>query len=261
MAVGGGAGIDRLVEAEVRADAARAQVHHFAETLFEPGEVAFFRAVAVGIDRQRLGDADGVGELDDAAICQARGDNVLREIAGGIGGRAIDLGRVLAGEGAAAMGRCAAIGVDNDLAAGEAAIAVGPADDELARRVDVPDAVLRDRQRVAQRLADVGLDDPADVVGGLLLVGVLGRQDDGDGFLRLAVLVADRDLGFCVRRQRRFLSAVARVSQELQDLVAELDRRRHQLGRLVRGVAEHDALVACALFLVARAVDALGDVL
>src|SRR5689334_16361183 len=33
MAVGGRARIDRLVEAEVRTDAARTQVHHFAEAL------------------------------------------------------------------------------------------------------------------------------------------------------------------------------------------------------------------------------------
>ena len=39
-----------------------------------------------------------------------------------------------------------------------------------------------------------------------------------------------------------------------------IDRRRHQLGRLAAGVAEHDALVAGALVLVAGGVDALGDV-
>ena len=55
----------------MRADAARAEVHHFAETLFELGEVAFFRAVAIGVDRQRLGNADGVGELDHAAVGKA----------------------------------------------------------------------------------------------------------------------------------------------------------------------------------------------
>ena len=46
----------------------------------------------------------------------------------------------------------------------------------------------------------------------------------------------------------------------MQDLVAVIERRRHQLGRLVAGEAEHDALVAGALVLVARGVDALGDV-
>ena len=101
-------------------------------------------AVQVGVDRQRLGDADGVGELQRAAVGEAGGDDVLGEIARGIGGRAVDLGRVLAGEGAAAVRRRAAVGVDDDLAAGEAAVAVGAADEELAGRVDVPDRLRRD---------------------------------------------------------------------------------------------------------------------
>ena len=46
----------------------------------------------------------------------------------------------------------------------------------------------------------------------------------------------------------------------MQDLVGIIERRRHQLRRLAAGVAEHDALVARALVLVARGVDALGDV-
>ena len=39
-----------------------------------------------------------------------------------------------------------------------------------------------------------------------------------------------------------------------------VDRRRHQLRRLAAGIAEHDALVAGALVLVAGGVDALGDI-
>ena len=96
----------------------------------------------VDIDRQRLGHADGVGELDRAAIGKTRRDDVLGEIARGIGGRTVDLGRILAREGAAAVRGRAAVGVDDDLAAGQAAVAVGTADDELAGRVDVPDGVL-----------------------------------------------------------------------------------------------------------------------
>jgi hypothetical protein len=42
------------------------------------------------MDRQRLGDADGAGELDCAAICQSGGDNVLREIAPSISCRAVE---------------------------------------------------------------------------------------------------------------------------------------------------------------------------
>lgn len=50
---------------------------------------------------------------------------------------------------------------------------------------------------------------------------------------------------------------------QAQNLVGVEDRRRHQVGRLVRGVAEHDALVARALFLHLtrlQRIDALGDV-
>ena len=103
------------------ADAARRQVHHLVQRRFSSLRlVDLAGAVQVDIDRQRLGDADGVGELDGAALGEAGGDDVLGEVARGIGGRAVDLGRVLAGEGAAAVRGGAAIGVDDDLAAGQA---------------------------------------------------------------------------------------------------------------------------------------------
>src|SRR6202040_3803617 len=102
----------------------------------------------------------------------------------------VDLGGVLAGEGAAAMRRRPAIGIDDDLAAGEAAVAVRPADHELAGGVDVPDRMLAD-PALRQRLADVRFHDGLDVVGGELFVEMLGRYHDLGGFDRLAVLVAD----------------------------------------------------------------------
>jgi hypothetical protein len=97
------------------------------------------------VDRHRLGHADGVGELDLAAIGEAGGDDVLGDVAGHVGGGAVDLGRVLAREGAAAVAAHAAVGVDDDLAAGEARVAVGAAEDELAGRVDVDGDVLVDQ--------------------------------------------------------------------------------------------------------------------
>ena len=82
---------------------------------------------------------------------------------------------------------------------------------------------------------------------------------------RLAVLVAHRDLalGVGAELRRRTLLGVARRREVAQDLVRVVDRRRHELGRLAAGVAEHDALVARALFLVGaglQRVDALRDV-
>ncbi len=115
-------------------DAARREVHR----LHQRGlELAFFDmagAVQVGIDRQRTRDADRIRKLQRAAIGEACSDDVLGEIAGGVGGRAVDLGRVLAGERAAAVRGRAAVSVDDDLTAGEAAVAVGAADEELAGR-------------------------------------------------------------------------------------------------------------------------------
>src|SRR3546814_3293195 len=45
-----------------------------------------------------------------------------------------------------------------------------------------------------------------------------------------------------------------------QDGMGKMDRRRHEGFGLAAGEAEHDALVARALVLVAGGVDALGDV-
>ncbi len=89
---------------------------------------------------------------------------------------------------------------------------------------------------------------------------VLGRENDLGDFHRLAVLVAHRDLALGVRCQLLLLAGMAGVGEVLEDLVGVIDRRRHQLRRLLAGIAEHDALVARAFVLVAGLVDALGDV-
>ena len=56
------------------------------------------------------------------------------------------------------------------------------------------------------------------------------------------------------------LAGVAHLGQALEDIVRVLQRGRHQLRRLVAGVAEHDPLIARALVLLVGGVDALGDV-
>src|SRR3546814_21105041 len=60
-------------------------------------------AVQVDIDRQRLGDADRIAELNRAAAREPRGDDILRQITRDICRRAVDLGRILAAERAAAV--------------------------------------------------------------------------------------------------------------------------------------------------------------
>ena len=95
--------------------------------------------------------------------------------------------------------------------------------------------------------------------------GVLGRDDDVGDADRLVVLVDHRDLRLGVGTQPRHGAALADAGQLAAEAVREHDRRRHQLGGLVAGVAEHQPLVAGALLggLLAgglAGVDALGDV-
>jgi hypothetical protein len=45
------------------------------------------------------------------------------------------------------MRGCAAIGIDDDLAAGQAGVAIGPADFEAAGRVDVIDGFAQQHRR------------------------------------------------------------------------------------------------------------------
>ena len=69
-------------------------------------------------------------------------DEALGHPSGGVGGRAVDLGVVLAAEGAAAVRAPPAVRVDDDLAAGEAGVAHRTADDEVPARVDVVLGIL-----------------------------------------------------------------------------------------------------------------------
>jgi hypothetical protein len=94
---------------------------------------------ALGRDEHagRLGHADRVAELHLADLGQPGRDDVLGDVAGHVRGGAVDLCRVLAGERAAAVPAATAVGVDDDLAAGQAAVAVRAADLEAAGRVDV----------------------------------------------------------------------------------------------------------------------------
>ncbi len=156
----------------------------------------------------------------------------------------------------------AAIGVDNDLAAGEAGIAVGAADVELAGRIDMPDGLAVDPV-LGQRFAHIGFDTLADLIGGHVLDQVLVRDHDFAHADRLAVLVMHGDLALGVRTQHLLATGMARFRNQPQDLVGVEDRRRHQVRRLVAGIAEHDALIAGAFFLVGaglQGVDALRDV-
>src|ERR1043165_3926260 len=83
-------------------------------------------AFSVHEHRNRIGNADGVGKLDRATIREARRDDILRHVTRHVSCRAIDLRRIFSGERAAAVWRITAVSIDDDLASGDARIALWP---------------------------------------------------------------------------------------------------------------------------------------
>lgn len=264
VSVAGGGLEDGLVEAEVADDATGAEVKVLLHELHEGLLVVLGGAVSVDVDGERVGNTNGVGELDADTVAEVVGHEGLGDPAGGVGGGTVDLGAVLAGEGTASVGAPTSVGVDDDLSAGEAGVTVGSADDEAAGGVDVVDGLL-----IEVLGGDDGLDDVLHDVLVNLLVGdvglVLGGDDDGVDADRdhaaVLLLVLDGDLGLTIGAQPLEGSILANVGETLAEAGGEEVGEGHELGGLIGGVAEHDALVTSADLLDALVeVDALGDI-
>src|SRR5262249_43903299 len=158
---------------------------------------------------------------------------------------AIDLGRILAAERAAAVAAHAAVAVDDDLAAGQAGVALRSADDEAAGGIDEELGVLR-QEVLRQNFFDDLFN--AEILDGRMLdvVGVLGGDDAVGDFNRLIVFVTDGNLALGVGAKPLHLAALADLGEGAAELMGIHDRRGHELGSFVAGVTEHEALVAGA---------------
>src|SRR5579862_9828748 len=129
--------VDRTAKIQALNDALGSQCEVFPD---EIGQLAGAHlAGAKGFDQHadRLGHANGVREFYFRLLGELGSHDVLGDMARHVGCGTVDLCRVLAAEGAAAMTAHAAVGVDDDLAAGEAGIAHRSADDEAAGGIDV----------------------------------------------------------------------------------------------------------------------------
>ena len=152
-----------------------------------------------------------------------------------------------------------AVGVDDDLATGEAAVAHRTADDEAAGRVDMELGALVQPlfgQHGQQDLLHHGL---AQRLGGDV-VRVLGGEHDGIDRDRSVVLVAQRDLTLGIGAQPSELAGLAHFGLTLDETMREGDGGGHQHIGLAGGEAEHQALVAGALLARVLAIDSLCDV-
>src|SRR5580704_4339738 len=103
MTVGSRLLIDRPRQIQHLAQPVGGQVEVGAHDLRELRVRQFSRAERLDHDRGRLRDSDGVGDLHLAALGEARGHDVLGDVACCVGGGTIHFGRILARERAAAV--------------------------------------------------------------------------------------------------------------------------------------------------------------
>ena len=80
---------------------------------------------------------DGISQLDLDLLGKAGSNQILSHIARHVSSTAVHLSGILTGEGTAAVREVAAIGIHNDLTAGQTGITVGAADYEVTGGINV----------------------------------------------------------------------------------------------------------------------------
>ena len=249
VAVLGGLLVDGSEKVELLDNVAGAEVevllHDGDEVLIS--ETLFSGAVGLDVDGEGVGEADGVGDLDEDSVSEARGDEGLGDVSSVVGSRSVDLGGVLAGEGTTTVGGPTTVGIDDDLSAGETGVSLGATNDEGARGVDDDVSVL-EHLSGADLLDDLLDEDLSD----LLLVNlgtVLGGDEDvvdADGLdSAVLILVLNDDLRLAIGSQPGDLTRVSGLGHLLAEKVGEVVRVGVEgLGiPLVGGIAEHDTLI------------------
>src|SRR5579883_1179328 len=118
MTVGRGLLVDGTKQIEMVNDRRGPQVENFGHRLSDSLFGQPSRSERLDEHAHGMRDADGVGNLDLATIGQSGGDDVLGDPARGVSSGAIDFGRILTGERAAAVASHPAVGIGDDLAAG-----------------------------------------------------------------------------------------------------------------------------------------------
>src|SRR5690606_8894570 len=136
VAVSGGLAVNGPAQVQVTDDRAGAQIEVFRDQAGDLLIRNYTGAEGLHIDAQRMGDADGVCDLDLAALGKASSHHVLGRPAGCVCRRAVDFRRVFTAECAAAVTSHPAVRVDNNLAAGQPGVTLRSADHKAPGRVD-----------------------------------------------------------------------------------------------------------------------------
>jgi len=141
VAVLGSLEVDGLGKVKLLDNDTRAQIKVVANDLDQLVRVLLRSTVSVDIDREGLSNADGVGKLNKGTAGETGRNERLGNPAADVGSGAVDLREVLARESATTVGTPAAVGVDNDLAAGQTGISLRTTNDEETRGLDL--AIVR----------------------------------------------------------------------------------------------------------------------
>jgi hypothetical protein len=245
MAVRRGLSVERPTQVERPDDRRRSEVEVALDQALDRGVLDAARPERLDRQRDRSGDPDAIGDLDLEAVRESSRDDVLRDPPRGVGAGPIDLRRILAGEGAAAVAGHAAVAVDDDLAAGEPGVTHRAARHEPPSGIDVHDGVGL-AEIGGDRWPDHRVDDLAPEPFRTNVRVVLRRDDHGPDAPGHAALVLHGDLGLAIRTQVGELAGLADLGEPARHPVGEGDRQRHQLRRLAAGEAEHHALVSGA---------------
>src|ERR1044071_4081873 len=264
VTVVGGFSVDGPEQVELPDDVGGLETEDLADRLFDHFVGDLAGAEGIDADGHGVGMTDGIGELDFGAAGQAGSDDVLGHVTTHVSGAAIHLAGVLARKGAAAVATHAAVAVHDDLSAGQTGVALGPAHDEATGRVDQVLGVFV-QHLFGQDLLDDLFDDKfldGPVLDVVRMLGGNHHVGDADG---LVVDVLDGNLAFGVGPKPFDPAAFADAGQFAAEVMGVHDRSRHELRRLICGVAEHQALVSGTLLRMPFAfggpgVDTLGDV-
>lgn len=137
MAVLGSLAVDGLDEIELLDDDTGTHVEVLTDDGDELVRGLVRGAVRLDEDRERLGNTNGVGELNEGSASEASVDEGLGDPTGEVGSGAIDLGVVLSRESTTTVGTPSTVGVNDNLAASETSVTLRTTDDEEARRLDL----------------------------------------------------------------------------------------------------------------------------
>ena len=146
-------------------DDTRPEVPVVADDLDELSVALLASAVCIDEDGQGLSNTNGVRELYKATTSKATSNEGLSNPPGGVRSGTVDLGEVLSGESTSTVSSPTTVGVDDDLASGQAGITLRATNDEAARGLDVVDGTLVEEARRNDLLDDILKDGLTEVLG------------------------------------------------------------------------------------------------